>query len=55
MITYSEDIDNYKDSNNILNEISLSSMKCTESRRCACYKGKCWACIDDKKMPKTGW
>ncbi len=30
-------------------------MKCTESGRCGCYKGKCWAYIDDKQMPKTGW
>lgn len=67
MITYSTFLDN-KDSNDILNdeltlnpttttttEISLSLMKCSESRRCGCYKSKCWAYIDEKQRPKTGW
>jgi len=64
LVIYSEDIVHHQDSNDIVqddsiskssSEISLSSMKCTESGRCGCYKGKCWAYIDDKQMPKTGW
>ncbi len=64
IITYSKNIHDYQNSNDILNEdlllktttkISLASMKCTESRRCGCYKDKCWAYIDDKQRPTTGW
>jgi hypothetical protein len=64
LVIYSEDIDHHQDSNDIVqedsiskssSEISLATMKCTESGRCGCYKGRCWAYIDDKQRPKTGW
>jgi hypothetical protein len=64
LVIHSDDIDHHQDSNDIVqedsiskssSEISLSSMKCTESGRCGCYKGRCWAYIDDQQMPKTGW
>ncbi len=64
LVTYSKDIDNDTDSYDILHEdskskssseILLSSLKCTESGRCGCYKGRCWAYIDEKQRPKTGW
>ena len=56
--------DDHEDSNEILpenttskssSEIPLSSMKCTESGRCGCYRGRCWAYIDEEQTPKTGW
>ena len=61
LIIYSEEFDQH--SNDVLQEVSmpkssndiLSSMKCTESRRCGCYNGKCWSYIDDQQRPKTGW
>jgi hypothetical protein len=37
------------------NKISLASMSCIESRRCGCYKGNCWAYIDEYQTPSTGW
>jgi len=37
------------------NKISLASISCVESRRCGCYKGYCWAYIDEYQTPNTGW
>jgi hypothetical protein len=37
------------------NKISLASISCVESRRCGCYKGYCWAYIDEYQTPTTGW
>ena len=37
------------------NAISLASMSCLESHRCGCYKGYCWAYIDEYQTPATGW
>ncbi|CAF5203561.1 unnamed protein product [Rotaria magnacalcarata] len=37
------------------NKLSLASMSCIESRRCGCYKGYCWAYVDEYQMPTTGW
>ena len=63
-ITYTEKNDDHQDSNDVLSEdpiskstteVSLASMKCTESGRCGCYKGRCWAYIDEEQTPKTGW
>lgn len=34
---------------------SLASMSCSDSRRCGCYKGNCWAYIDEYQTPSTGW
>ncbi|CAF4542987.1 unnamed protein product, partial [Rotaria magnacalcarata] len=33
------------------NKLSLASMSCIESRRCGCYKGYCWAYVDEYQMP----
>lgn len=63
-ITCTEKNDDHQDSNDVLSddpisksttEVSLASMKCTESGRCGCYKGRCWAYIDEDQTPKTGW
>ncbi len=53
MVTYSkiEPLEGFKSKTRA--EMSLVLMKCTESSRCGCYKGKCWGYIDDKQMPKT--
>lgn len=37
------------------NAISLASISCLESHRCGCYKGNCWAYIDEYQTPTTGW
>jgi hypothetical protein len=37
------------------NKISLALISCVESRRCGCYKGYCWAYIDEYQTPNTGW
>ena len=36
-------------------KVSLASLSCLESRRCGCYKGNCWAYIDEYQTPRTGW
>jgi hypothetical protein len=37
------------------NKISLALLSCDESHRCGCYKGHCWAYIDEYQTPSTGW
>jgi hypothetical protein len=35
--------------------VNLENINCADSRRCGCYKGNCWAYIDERQSSSTGW
>jgi hypothetical protein len=37
------------------NKTPFILLSCVESHRCGCYKGYCWAYIDEYQTPSTGW
>lgn len=37
------------------NNVVLGSLSCADSHRCGCYKGYCWAYLDENQTSATGW